>query len=378
MVLRCDQYEVEQIKTRLTEGLKLWGGMTAFVRPGQRVLLKANLLMAKKPEEATTTHPAMVQAVAELVQEAGGKPVIGDSPGGPFTSALLQHIYRRTGMEGVAQATGAELNWDFGSVERSFPEGRIMKTLTLGKYIEAADVIINLPKLKTHGMTKMTGAVKNLFGAIPGLLKAEYHLNMQDIDDFSHVICDIALCVAPALSIMDGIMGMEGEGPSGGTPILLRSIFISPNPFALDVAAAELVKIKQDQIPTIEAAGQRGLPKEPGEIELLGEPLQSLHPDSFTAPEITASAKLIERILPGALGNAVARLLRPRPVFDPDLCVQCGDCIRSCPPRIITRQEKGVKADLDRCIRCFCCQELCPKVAVRVHRPLLGRLLFKR
>lgn len=378
MVIRCDRYEVQKIKRLITEGLQPWGGMAAFVKPEQRVLLKVNLLMAKKPEEVTTTHPAMVQAVAELVQAVGGKPVIGDSPGGPFTTALLQRVYRRTGMEVVAQETGAELNWEFGAVERSFPDGKILKTITVGKYIDQADVIINLPKLKTHGMTKMSGAVKNLYGSIPGLLKAEYHLNMQDISDFSNVLCDIALCVAPQLSIMDGIIGMEGEGPSGGTPVHLNTILISPNPFALDVAVAELVRIKQEKIPTIKAAGERGLISRPEEIELMGEPLKNLHPASFESPDINYSAKLLERFLPGALGGAITNLLRPKPIFDADLCVQCGDCIRSCPPQVISKRDKGVEADLSRCIRCFCCQELCPKIAVRVHRPVLGRLLFRK
>lgn len=378
MLIRCDRYEVSKIKRLITEGLEPWGGMAAFVQPEQRVLLKVNLLMAKKPEEVTTTHPAMAQAVAELVQEVGGQPVIGDSPGGPFTSVLLQRIYRRTGMEVVAQETGAELNGELGSVERHFPEGKILKTITVGQYIDNADVIINLPKLKTHGMTKLSGAVKNLYGAIPGLLKAEYHLNMQEIGDFSNVLCDIALCVAPQLSIMDGIIGMEGEGPSGGTPVQLNSILISPNPFALDVAVAEMVKIKQEKIPTIKAARERGLPSRIEEIQLLGEPLKNMHPLSFASPDINDSAKLLERFLPGRLGNAITHLLRPKPVFDPELCIQCGDCVRSCPPQIISKREKGVEADLSQCIRCFCCQELCPKVAVSVHRPLLGRMLFKK
>ncbi len=378
MVMRCERYEVNMIKTILQEGLQPWGGIEHFVKPGQRVLLKVNLLMAKKPEEVTTTHPAVVQAVTELVQAAQGQVVIGDSPGGPFTKALLQRVYRRTGMEGVANATGVELNWDFGAVERPNPEGKILKTLTLGKFIDDADVIINLPKLKTHGMTKMTGGVKNMFGAIPGLIKAEYHLNMQDINDFSNVLIDIALATAPDLTITDGIIGMEGEGPSGGKSIELNTLLISPNPFAIDVAVAELVKIKQDKIPTIKAAGERGQVALLNEIELLGTPLQELQPTEFASPDISYSAKLLERFLPNFVAQWVTRALKPKPIFDPEICIQCGDCIRSCPPQIITRMEKGVKADLDKCIRCFCCQELCPKKAVSIQRPLLGRLLFRK
>lgn len=378
MILKCERYEVNMIKNRLIEGLAPWGGIETFVKPGMKVLLKSNLLMAKKPEEATTTHPAVVHAVAELVQQVGGQAIIGDSPGGPFAKTMLQRVYRRTGMEAAAKAVGAELNWEFGSVEKQCPEAKILKTVTIGKYIQNADVIINLPKLKTHGLTKLTLGVKNLYGVIPGLLKAEYHLNMHDIKDFSDVLVDIALAVAPTLTIMDAIVGMEGEGPSGGTPVELNSLLISTNPFALDVAAAELVKVKPEHVPTIKRAGKRGLPSEIDQIELLGDSIQGLQPKSFTSPDIGRSAKLLDRILPKRFADTAIKMLRPKPIFDPKICVQCGDCIRSCPPQIITECEEGVEADLSKCIRCFCCQELCPKQAVTVQRPLLGRLLFRR
>ncbi|MCK4261176.1 MAG: DUF362 domain-containing protein [Halanaerobiales bacterium] len=378
MVLRCERYEVNRIKNLLQEGLMPWGGIEGFVKSGQKVLLKANLLMAKKPEEVTTTHPAVVHAIVEMIEEIGAKATIGDSPGGPFRRAMLQHVYRRTGMEAIAETTYAELNWNFDQIKRPFSEGKILKSITIGKYIDDADVIINLPKLKSHGMTKMSGGVKNLYGAIPGLLKAEYHLNMPNIDDFANMLIDIALCVAPQLTILDGIVGMDGEGPSAGDPVQLNTLMISPNPFALDVAIAELVGIKSDKIPLIKNAKERDLPFELKDIKLLGEPLKDLRPKKFTAPTIDYTAKLLERRLPEPVARFVTRLLRPKPVFDPEICVQCGDCIRSCPPKVIQKIEKGVEADLDKCIRCFCCQELCPKQAVNIKRPLLGKVLFRK
>lgn len=378
MLQRVTQYDVSKIKAALKEGLKPWGGMAHFVKPDDKVLLKTNLLMAKKPEEATTTHPAVVQAVAELVSEVGGKPMIGDSPGGPFNNVMLQRVYRKTGMEDCAKAAGATLNWNFESEDRQFPEARILKTVTLGKFVTEADVIINMPKMKTHGITKLSCGVKNLFGTIPGLQKAGYHLNMPDINDFSNMLIDIALCVAPQLTIMDGIVGMEGEGPSGGDPIALNSLLISPNPFAMDVAAAEMVKIKPEKVPTIKMAGERGLPSNLADIEILGGALKEFHPTSFTSPDISYSAKLIERILPNPIAKALLGAIKPKPIFDVNLCIQCGDCIRSCPPQVITKAPKGVKVELDKCIRCFCCQELCPRQAVRVHRPALGKVFFRK
>lgn len=378
MIIQCDRYEVNMIKIKLKEGLEPLGGMTAFVRPKQKVLLKPNLLMAKKPETVATTHPAVVQAVTELVEEAQGEVIIGDSPGGPFTKTLLHRVYQRTGMEGVADATDAKLNWNFKFLERANPDGLLLKVLTIGQFIEDADVIINLPKLKTHGLTKMTGGVKNLFGAIPGLIKAEYHLKMQNIKDFSNILLDIAVGIRPQLTIMDGIIGMEGAGPSGGNACELNTLLISTNPFAVDIAAAELVKVKPESVPTIKMAGERGLPASIAEIELLGVPLNKLQPTSFLTPEISYTTEILENFLPGRIGRWLANSLRPKPIFDPEICTQCGDCIRGCPPQVIKKMEKGVSVDLEKCIRCFCCQELCPQRAVKIHRPFISRLIFSK
>jgi uncharacterized protein (DUF362 family)/Pyruvate/2-oxoacid:ferredoxin oxidoreductase delta subunit len=337
------------------------------------VVLKTNLLRAEDPKGATTTHPAVVQAVAELVADQGAAPIIADSPGGPFKKAMLSRVYTKTGMQKVADNTAAELNWNFNSTELSFPEAEILTNMKVAEAIINADVVINLPKFKTHGLTKLTGAVKNMFGAVPGLLKAEYHLNMQQIDDFSDVLLDIALAVDPELTIMDGIVGMEGEGPSGGDAIQLNTLLISNNYCALDVVMAELAGVEPTQVPTIKAAEKRGLISSRKEVKLTGDNIEI---DGFETPTIGDSAKLIEQGLPGPLASLVKKLLRPKPIFKDDKCIQCGVCIQGCPPEVISKTESGVEADLDGCIRCFCCQELCPEEAVKIHRPLLGRLLF--
>jgi len=206
----CPDYTAD-VELRLREGLAEWGGMTAFVKPGQKVLLKVNLLMKKRPEEAVTTHPSVVEAVVHLVQKAGGIPIIGDSPGGPYTVSSLQAIYSRSGLREVAERTGAILNEDVGQTTIQYPEGKLVKSLTVTNCVLNADVVIPISKLKTHGMMTFTGAVKILFGVIPGLLKAEYHLKMFRISDFADLLVDIATWVSPALSIMDGVVG-DGRG----------------------------------------------------------------------------------------------------------------------------------------------------------------------
>ncbi|OCL28070.1 hypothetical protein U472_02405 [Orenia metallireducens] len=373
MLLKCDDYDVQLIKENIRRGLEPWGGLEAFVKPNQQVLLKANLIIAKKAEECATTHPAIVQAVAELVQELGAKAIIGDSPGGPFNESMMRRVYRKTGMEEVAKKAGADLNWNFDEIPSSFTGGEVLKNITLGRFISDADVIINLPKFKSHGLTKMTGGVKNMFGAVPGLLKAEYHMKMQEINDFANALMDIALVTKPNLTIMDGIIGMEGEGPTGGEAIKLNTILISPNPCVLDVVMAKIAKVDPLSIPTIKVAKKRGLVYQLEDIEILGEEVEEY---SFVAPTIDNSAELLRMRLPAPIAKWVTSSLRPKPIFKENKCVQCGVCIQSCPPKIITKTGNCVEADLDKCIRCFCCQELCPKEAVDIHRPFLGRILF--
>lgn len=373
VVLECKDYQTELIKERITTGLNALGGLKNFVSGGEKVLLKPNLLMAKEPSAAITTHPTVVKAVAELVIERGAEVTIGDSPGGPFKKAALKRVYKKTGMKKAAQETGSELNWEFSGETKSTEQGQILKKIELGKFVTDADLIINLPKFKTHGLTKMTGGVKNMFGAVPGLLKAEYHMRMPQIDDFADMLLDIAATTKPELTIVDGIKAMEGEGPSSGQEYDLKRLLISPNPYAVDVAMADIVGIKPEAVATIEAAKRRGLIAAKEEIDYLG--LETKF-DEFKTPFISSSAQLLEGRLPSFIADWIRKLTKAKPIFEEKKCVQCGKCITGCPPQVISKTEAGVRADLDGCIRCFCCQELCPENAVEIYRPWLGKLLF--
>lgn len=373
----CPDYTAD-VEQRLREGLREWGGMSAFVKPGQKVLLKVNLLMKKRPEEAVTTHPSVVEAVIHLVQEAGGIPIIGDSPGGPYTLSALQAIYTRSGLREVAERTGAILNEDVGQSVIQCPEGKLVKSLTVIDCVLNADVIIPLSKLKTHGMMTFTGAVKILFGVIPGLLKAEYHLKMFKTADFADLLVDIASWVKPALSIMDGVVGMEGDGPSAGKPRDIGVLILSTDPFALDVAAADLIGLNAERVPTVMAARARGLTSHLNEIQLKGDSRSLWRIQNFLIPK-AVSANFLDRVsLPQSVKRFVLNRVRPRPVFRHETCVGCSDCVNNCPPKALTMNERQRPiVDLEACIRCFCCQELCPHQAVKLFKPWLGRKLLK-
>jgi len=373
----CPEY-TSGVEEFLRSGLQELGGMETFVKPGQKVFLKVNLLMKKRPEEAVTTHPSVVEAVVRLVQEAGGIPIIGDSPGGPYTVGALQGIYARCGLKEVMERTGAELNFDVGQEVVAHPDGKLVKSLTVTKSVCDADVVISLSKLKTHAMMTFTGAVKNLFGVIPGLLKAEYHFKMPEVTQFADLLVDIATWVKPALSIMDGIVGMEGDGPSAGQPRAVGALLMSENPFALDVAATHLIGLKPEKVPTIMAARERGFASCIEEVALAGDPRSLWRIQSFAVPK-SMSVNFIDRVpLPSEARKFILNQVRPKPLFHHDQCVGCADCVKNCPPQALKlNDKKRPEIDLEACIRCFCCQELCPHQAVEIRKPGLAQRIFK-
>ena len=373
----CSDYTTN-VELHLREGLAELGGMSAFVKPGQKVLLKLNLILKKRPEEAVTTHPSVVEAVVHLVQEAGGIPIIGDSPGGPYTVSALRAIYERTGLREVAERTGAILNEDVGQTTIQHPEGKLAKSFTITNCVLDADVIIPISKLKTHLSMTFTGAVKILFGVIPGLLKSEYHFKMFKNDDFADLLVDIATWVKPALSIMDGIVAMEGNGPTAGETRNIGALILSTDPFALDVVATDIIGLKPETVPTIMAARVRGLTSRLDEIELTGDSRSLWDIKDFVIPK-TVSTNLLDLFpLPNSVKTFILNQVRPRPIFDHATCVGCSDCANACPAKVIVMNDnQRPVVDLEGCIRCFCCQELCTHRAVKIFRPWLGRKLVK-
>jgi len=369
-LIKCSSYELDQVEYALENSLKLIGGLENYIKPGMKILVKCNLLMKKKPEECTTTHPAVVEALVNKLKAIGAIPIIGDSPGGLFTPRLLRGIYSATGMTDVAQRTGVELNFNTNSMEVSFPEGKIVKKLTVMELLQEVDAVITVAKLKTHGMTLYTGAVKNLFGVIPGMTKAEYHLRMNKIEDFSDALVDICEYAKPVLSIMDGVVGMEGDGPSAGVPRKIGAILASSSPHALDVVCASLVGIEPERVPTIQRAVERGLCSYSlDDIKLLGDSFDELRIDDFKLP-VTGEISFLHRVFGSnsKLASLLNHHLGPKPYFNHDKCIGCRDCQRYCPPQAIEMINKKPVVDLKKCIRCYCCQELCPKKAVEIRR----------
>jgi uncharacterized protein (DUF362 family)/Pyruvate/2-oxoacid:ferredoxin oxidoreductase delta subunit len=378
-IVKCENYD--EVQRAVDDAISLLGGMEKFVKSGDRVVIKPNYVMKKNPEEAATTHPAFLHAVIVSVERAGGIVTIAESPGGPYNSQVLKSLYTVCGAYDAIKGTNAKLNFDTSFTDTSYPQGHTIKNMPLINPVLDADVVISLPKLKTHAMTSYTGAVKNLFGVIPGTHKAELHFRLDDRKAFCSMLVDLYECIKPDLSIMDGVWGMEGNGPTSGQNRHIGLVMASANGHALDMAACKIIDYTPEEVDTVYEAVKRGLCASSADgLDILGESINELVIKDFLKPESHFNLlKLVS--LPAALNAKVIHLLSSRPEMHHDKCIGCGECMRCCPPKAITMNDtkygKRPFIDTEKCIRCFCCQELCPKKAVGIKRPLLNRLMLK-
>ncbi len=325
------------------------GGMEQFVKKNEKVLLKVNLLSTKGPEKAVNTHPELVRAVAQAVRKAGGEPYIGDSPAGPFTKRILAKTYRRSGLESMAKEEGIPLNFNTGSKKLDIPNGKRLLRTTVCNFALTADKIIALPKLKTHSMQYMTLASKIMYGAVPGLTKAKYHAQFPRKLSFADMMLDILTIVKPHLYIMDGIVGMQGQGPGSGDPVKLDLVLASSDHVAMDIAVCRILGIEPVGIPALKRAKVRGM--WPGKIDYPIKNPENVAYKGFRLPN-TADHLLTGRKTPNK-----------SPVIT-DNCTACGDCERICPKEAVKVQGNKAVITYSKCIRCYCCHEVCPEDAI--------------
>jgi uncharacterized protein (DUF362 family)/Pyruvate/2-oxoacid:ferredoxin oxidoreductase delta subunit len=328
-----------------------------------RVLLKPNLLAATDLAQAVTTHPVVVGAVVELVQEAGGRVLIGDSPAGPIKKN--PGVWHKGGMVEVAERTGARLV-PFDEVTWKRVRGN---DYFIARPVFEADLVINLPKFKTHALTLFTGAVKNLFGTIPGTRKREVHCRAPGVKDFGQTLVDVLELVQPGLSIMDGILGQEGNGPGvGGTARRYGCLAASPDPVALDTVIAGAIGCRPGEVLHLAQAHARGLgvsARETIRVEGNGRALD------FGAVDLPKAGRFLR--LPSWVGTLLGKAIEFRPQLDAAECAGCGQCIEVCPAAAV-KAGKPPAFDLDECIGCFCCAEICPRGAITPHRGRLAQI----
>jgi len=364
----CREYEWPGIKAAVDKTVSYLGGFEKFIPKGSRVLLKPNLLSAREPDRAVTTHPLMVRAVAERVMEAGGRPFIADSP----SIASARRVAAKSGILEVARNLGIELKEFSGGIpvmtERRAPFAEYM----IAPEAMETDIIINLPKIKTHQQMVLTLGVKNMFGCMPGKLKAQWHFRAgADQEAFAALLLDIYHLVGPTLTIMDGIVGMEGNGPNTGTPRRLGWLLAATDCVALDVLISALLGL-QEELPTTTVAKKRGIGvSRLDNIEVVGASWREEVLSDFAFPPLTE----IDFPLPAYLKRFLKKSITTYPGVQKDQCVLCMECTEVCPVGAAASNQGEVRIDLDRCIRCYCCQETCPEGAIYLKKGWLQKLL---
>lgn len=364
-VIRCEDYRQEAVNKAVEAALAGIGGMSRFVRPGNTVLLKVNALTPKPPEAAVTTHPAMIAAVARAVIQAGGVPLIGDSSGGMIAGqAPTKQTFQVAGIAAAAENAGARLvNFDTSGVGAVHVDGPV-KILHIAQPVLDADVVISMPKLKTHSAAIFTGAVKNMYGCIPGFRKAEYHRMLPKLKDFSELLVDILSVSQPSLAIMDGIVGMEGNGPSAGNPRQIGVVIASADSVAVDAVASSIIGLDPYDVYSTRIAHSRGLGKgELKDIEIVGLSIAEARVRDFVLP----SNAMLE-VAPGFLVKGFLSLLKARPEINRDTCRGCRFCVESCPVNAMDMPGEFPEINYTKCISCLCCQELCPQKAVEMRQ----------
>jgi len=368
-IAKCTGYDPPAVQQAVGAAFQAFGGASALVGRGDRVLVKPNMLMAAPAERAVTTHPAVVEAVLRLLLDAGAHVVVGDSPGWGSAARAAE----RCGIAEIARRLGVDVVELDDPVEVR-PQGSLFRRFEIARAALEADAIINLPKFKTHGQMTLTMAVKNLFGCVAGHRKAQWHMHAgRDREAFARMLLELARLLAPRFSLVDGVIGMDGNGPSSGRARRLGVILAGTDPLAIDRIAARLVRLPEERFPLLRAARasdtfQAGL----GRIETIGEPVENCIVDGFELPE-----SVDVEFGPRLLRKTIRRAMAARPTVDHAACKRCLACVNACPPRAMALENDRIRIDYHRCISCFCCQEMCPERAIGVRRGWLARLLIR-
>jgi uncharacterized protein (DUF362 family)/Pyruvate/2-oxoacid:ferredoxin oxidoreductase delta subunit len=374
-LVRCGSYDDAEVLAAMQTGLDFLGGIGAFVKAGEKIVLKPNVLIGSAPEKCVCTHPAVMKAAGKILLETGAKVTWGDSPA--FGGAINMNT---SGLKKAADDIGIEMADFSHGREVAHKTALLSHRLTIADAVLDADGLISLCKLKSHSLTRMTGAVKNQFGCVPGLLKNQQHARLPDVLNFAAMLVDINTLVRPRLCIMDAVMAMEGNGPRSGKPRKMGLLLLSTDPVALDMVASKLINLDPAFVPTSVLGEKAGLGTYHNEnIEIVGGNI---------ADYICEDFDVVRKPVVSRKGGPVALFIKnrtsPRPVIDKSKCNHDGICVKHCPvePKAVDwvngDKTKPPAHNYDRCIRCFCCQELCPQGAISVETPWLGKIFFRQ
>ncbi len=357
--VKCETYQPELLREKITQAVNAAGGFPEKIKPGAKILIKPNMLTAKSPEEATTTHPEFIRAVIKVLRDHGIADItVGDSPAGNHE---WKKLWTETGIMAMAEEEQVEL-LPFEQVKRvETSKGR---TLPVLKQLDDFDAVISLPKLKTHMLTKVTGAVKNSYGLIVGLAKSSFHGDFPSPRKMSEFVAECYRLLKPDYVLMDAILCMEGDGPSGGDPYSAGLIFAGPDGVAIDVCACGVYDYKPDEILSLKCAGESGAGI--NDIELIDKT-----GDGWDVVEAThckhSKSDFLSKI-PEPLFLLFTLIENSRPWINTDVCIKCGICAKACSQKAIeAKPGNGFKVKGRKCVLCMCCIEACPVTAIKLR-----------
>lgn len=385
-IRKCNDYVKADVIDSIEKCVTELGGFESFIGNASNILLKPNLLSAMPPERAVTTHPVFIESIIEIIKKTANHPVkitIADSPGVAikYTKKDLKKLYEACGLSYLEEIDGVTLNLDTHFSHVSFKKGKVLKHLEIIKPVLDADIIINIPKFKTHSLTRMTGAVKNMFGIIHGRTKTLLHAKFIDLEKFNEMLLDVYLSTPPTLNIMDGILGLEGEGPgASGSARKTCLVLAGTNGIAMDNVVAHLMGFEDKTLPLIKCAAVRELAgADLSKIEISGGSPEEFAIKGYKLPRATPVDRISKnRFLNTYVFPFIRNTLSVSPYQDMVKCTNCNTCIEVCPEKAITAKDKRLVFDYKKCIRCYCCSELCPDGAIDLKYSGIGNLIFRQ
>jgi uncharacterized protein (DUF362 family)/NAD-dependent dihydropyrimidine dehydrogenase PreA subunit len=364
-IQKCSEYDSEKVSEAVHRLLEALGGIRQYVKRGQSVLIKPNMLAAKGPEKGITTHPVVLKAMIREVQSAGGNVWIGDSPSGAIKG--IPRYWENTGYGKVAEETGARL-LNFEAIGTRILEKEGFR-FHVARAVLDADRVINMPKFKTHGFTLYTGAVKNLFGTLPGFQKTNFHKRLPHPDDFSRMTAVLYSLIPVSLHVMDGIVGMAGNGPATGSLREVGLLLGSTDGVALDSVASHLMGFRSGEVVAVQHAS--GLNAGEGDLDRISVEGISLEEERLT--DFPLPSNTLIKWVPGGLIRWAARFVWVRPEVNREKCTACEVCVEICPVQAIHMDGDFPVMDYEKCINCLCCNESCPDGAIYQKQSWIAR-----
>jgi uncharacterized protein (DUF362 family)/NAD-dependent dihydropyrimidine dehydrogenase PreA subunit len=370
-IIRCFEYQSNEVDRCVRKAVELLGGMNRFVKTGMRVLIKPNLLSDKPPDRAVNTHPIIIKAVVDLVIEYGGIPRICDNPAIHSLTKVIQK-------SGLSEFINQEFFIsDFTKyILTQTPKDFIFKEFNIAKEILEADLVINLPKLKTHAHMLLTLSVKNLFGGLPKHDRIQWHLKAGiNKHFFATMLLELYSIIRPGLTIVDGVVGMEGNGPGSGTPKSIGVIIAGIDCVAIDTVICDILNIIPQNLHVIKAAEERRIGKTSiDKINILGNNLNQIKINNFQLPPPLKEDVAWGFFIPKGIRTTLKQNLIPKPIINTAKCTRCLICLDNCPAKVINIAHDRLVMDYIKCIRCFCCQEFCPQGAITIKEGWLCKI----